>query len=621
MIRAISSFFKKKQSFAQKDNKPLVTLPKLVMMAKASSVIGKSTVAHLRRRVAALERIVDDTGGKEETEQLAKLMAEVTKAQELVLEFKQCFHIDPLTPLVGEAADVAQRVALELGVVLEAEAPKPLSATEFKCASKYVRRVMPYAQRRFSTVQFRLDQLLLRWPTDAVSAAAHVAAHSAIHEGAMEELRLLVHKAVCNAVREAVSAATEAPRVSTAAERTTRAAAEQEFMSQLAYEAYKYAQFRERAWRVARVAEMDTAPDSAPLARLVRESLRESWGSADNVHDFSAFKDAKKLPFVQEQLRKPLKFFNGILVSEETITVKITGQWFAGAMCLAALSTDGTLCWVSREVKQNRVWNADPDTGVRMLLNMHNLLTQRNRVLEVEPDTWMCVCDDELFVGRAWSRTVQFAPLARAFVDLALADFQTFDVPWRFHPTMTDRAHEGWIVCLAERDDMLVRIDLFAKKAYAFECDRRLFTIGPLSSISVPNALCTASELARSDTVVTVFEDGRTEEVARGLGDFPTLLPSAVAPEDLTRAAVIDFCANVWYNGSTNKLTKPVEPASRSLLRLYRDVFLCWAASTSAWAAVRIVVREQPVPIADGARASGVRGGPRGAGPWTRCPT
>eukprot|EP00767_Chilomastix_cuspidata_P002338 gnl/Chilomastix_cuspidata/2465.p1 GENE.gnl/Chilomastix_cuspidata/2465~~gnl/Chilomastix_cuspidata/2465.p1 ORF type:complete len:549 (+),score=188.14 gnl/Chilomastix_cuspidata/2465:460-2106(+) len=299
----------------------------------------------------------------------------------------------------------------------------------------------------------------------------------------------------------------------------------------------------------------------------------------DFVETFEAFPDALELDFVIRALAAPLIAFNGLRVSAEAPCVKGVSQGRRSDVT-ASLSADGTLCATC--------WEED---GFENTLHVFNLRTGTSAVRPAEFALWACAFDGVLFLGMLGSRTVSFAPLARVLEGFAPEEYESFDVPQEVGPAVTDRARDGWLVYITEgstRD--LVHVDLRARSCRVVECDRKLGTIGGLAGLRVPGVLCTAKASDGDEAVVAVFEDGRTESLPHPVFMHPSLLLSTADPANLLAAAATDERAHVGFRGTTAVLTRPVRPASLSLVRVYRDVFLCFCTATRSWVALRISV-------------------------------
>eukprot|EP00767_Chilomastix_cuspidata_P006135 gnl/Chilomastix_cuspidata/6448.p1 GENE.gnl/Chilomastix_cuspidata/6448~~gnl/Chilomastix_cuspidata/6448.p1 ORF type:complete len:527 (-),score=204.03 gnl/Chilomastix_cuspidata/6448:190-1740(-) len=296
------------------------------------------------------------------------------------------------------------------------------------------------------------------------------------------------------------------------------------------------------------------------------------------VSNYVAFSKALELPSVLEALAAPTKDVGGVSVSERPVEVTgaPSGECVEG---VASLSSDGTLCVTNREYG-------------RSSLCVYNLLSRRRALLDAPNVYWACVFRGDLFVGITRATHVLFASLGAALEGLPLARFARFEVPGAITSAALDRAGDGWVVfqdglCF----DRLVRVDLARRRAVAVTCDKKLRSIGPLSGIRAPGALCVALEWGGRWATLVVREDGSTEEVSRGLSNFPLLLPSAADASSFADAAVLDFSARFMYKGNMRDFACAVKPAARqTLVRVYRDVFLCLDSVSWKWHALRICV-------------------------------
>eukprot|EP00767_Chilomastix_cuspidata_P002719 gnl/Chilomastix_cuspidata/2844.p1 GENE.gnl/Chilomastix_cuspidata/2844~~gnl/Chilomastix_cuspidata/2844.p1 ORF type:complete len:391 (+),score=169.60 gnl/Chilomastix_cuspidata/2844:1509-2681(+) len=295
-----------------------------------------------------------------------------------------------------------------------------------------------------------------------------------------------------------------------------------------------------------------------------------------SARNFSAFEGAARLNCVCEALRTPLMCIEGIHVSVRPVFAHgVPGgqrRWN-----IASLSADATICTVDC---------AREDSSVH-LYNFRSGARVRIRVPHV---WWACVYGGELFVAELNGRVVRHAPLARAFAGLPLSGFGEFEVPGPIHSAALDRAPDGWVVFESD-SNKLVRVDLHARAAHVIVFDQNFASVGSLTGILVPGALCVVREFWGDAATCVMFNDGSARTVAEGLDMYPTLIPSEAAPEDLSRAAVIDRRQNLSFRGRVVSIESAVKPAlNQSLVRLYRDVFLCLDDASEKWFALRIVV-------------------------------
>eukprot|EP00767_Chilomastix_cuspidata_P000249 gnl/Chilomastix_cuspidata/106.p1 GENE.gnl/Chilomastix_cuspidata/106~~gnl/Chilomastix_cuspidata/106.p1 ORF type:complete len:614 (-),score=154.59 gnl/Chilomastix_cuspidata/106:818-2659(-) len=327
------------------------------------------------------------------------------------------------------------------------------------------------------------------------------------------------------------------------------------------------------------------APSSGPLPAGKRQASAaphtgvKVGNPADATAEFSAFDGVRSLSWMRKLLASGLLQANNLFVSKDAAHVASLPPSELGYHNLH-LSLCGTLC-----AQTSRKSN-----GADSELLLYNFTTGRSAMMKVPRLLWACVCDDQLFLGIYGAATIRHAPLTAAFDGLLAERFAEFPVPDKVYMAATDRAADGWIVFLSAFKKELVRVDLRAKTCAAIACDRAFYAIGPLAGVRVPGALCAARELGGEEATLVVLTDGHVTAVARGLEGVPTILPSATHPNDLSAAAVIDCRARMTFGGHTDVLSFPVRPHWRSLVRLYRDVFLCFCEASRSWHALRIAV-------------------------------
>eukprot|EP00767_Chilomastix_cuspidata_P004540 gnl/Chilomastix_cuspidata/4692.p1 GENE.gnl/Chilomastix_cuspidata/4692~~gnl/Chilomastix_cuspidata/4692.p1 ORF type:complete len:400 (+),score=109.12 gnl/Chilomastix_cuspidata/4692:149-1348(+) len=320
------------------------------------------------------------------------------------------------------------------------------------------------------------------------------------------------------------------------------------------------------------------------LKRFIETEEPEFCGCSHSISEFAAFRGARALDFVHAKLSVAVQEFLGLSVtvrspssdSLEAPALRIAGP---GEFQRAALSTAGDL---SLMVK-----------GSPNELRLYSFVSGQQRTIQARALCWSCVFEDKLFVGINCKSYVLHAPVADVYAGRPLGEFDRLEVPGKVGEAATDRAPDGEIVILIDStygSRVLLRLDLRTGAAARVECDMVFGSIGPLSGVRVPGALCAASEDRHRGNTVVVFEDGHTATVASGLCDGVTLLPSASAPSDLSKAAVIDWEGTVSYQGRQQRLETPVRPYYQTLVRVYRDVFLCCNEVTGRWAALRIAV-------------------------------
>eukprot|EP00767_Chilomastix_cuspidata_P001897 gnl/Chilomastix_cuspidata/2021.p2 GENE.gnl/Chilomastix_cuspidata/2021~~gnl/Chilomastix_cuspidata/2021.p2 ORF type:complete len:216 (-),score=58.12 gnl/Chilomastix_cuspidata/2021:1027-1674(-) len=206
-------------------------------------------------------------------------------------------------------------------------------------------------------------------------------------------------------------------------------------------------------------------------------------------------------------------------------------------------------------------------------LPLFNLVSERKIFTTIPMLNWSCVFDNELFVGIEEATSIRHAPLDAVYDGLALEEFGEFDIPGEINSAVTDRAPDGEIVIRTSLEVILIRVSLRTKESTIVECDKELSSIGSLTVIRVPGVLCTMREVGSDEASLAVFGDGRTEKIARGLGQFTAILPSASDPTDLSRAAAVDWNGFFAFGGKKEKLTDPVNPRYQTLVRVFRDVF------------------------------------------------
>eukprot|EP00767_Chilomastix_cuspidata_P002544 gnl/Chilomastix_cuspidata/2669.p1 GENE.gnl/Chilomastix_cuspidata/2669~~gnl/Chilomastix_cuspidata/2669.p1 ORF type:complete len:1052 (-),score=421.26 gnl/Chilomastix_cuspidata/2669:949-4104(-) len=340
-----------------------------------------------------------------------------------------------------------------------------------------------------------------------------------------------------------------------------------------------------RKWAQRRFAEMQEGAERSfdkPFERLLRYISacgRELEEHSISEKSFSAFAGAWDLPWVRALLGGELEELNEVRVSTHAPALECLPEGRVPG-CIASLSACGILC-VRRFCKG----------GAANELHLMNLLSGSHAVLPVPHLAWACVCDGELFLGCRCAKEISHAPVAAAFAGLELYRFAQFDAPFPVVSAAADRAADGYVVLLAKGGVRLARVDLRTRQHAELPCERVLAALGGLTGIAVPGVLCAAGAAKEpNSTFVVSAADAHVEVVAEKLLETTALLPSAAAPADLSRAAVVDRFFQLSFAEKIAWVTHPVQLNAPALVRLCGDVFLCPDRRGKCWFAVRIVV-------------------------------
>eukprot|EP00767_Chilomastix_cuspidata_P003272 gnl/Chilomastix_cuspidata/3388.p1 GENE.gnl/Chilomastix_cuspidata/3388~~gnl/Chilomastix_cuspidata/3388.p1 ORF type:complete len:552 (+),score=127.00 gnl/Chilomastix_cuspidata/3388:222-1658(+) len=470
--------------------------------------------------------------------------------------------------------------ARELGLCLEepeAVLPK-LTASDLSSAKAFAQKHKAKYRRKFEAALFALEAASRVEPARTGAAPQAVSASRRLREKEMKGLCALSSRSRLEKTQETLGGITGAcGEVLLDAESEARAAAVRARGLENKQRVSDATQVGAKCLRLEAVAAFEGVPSSTLAARLVRDTAAETCGSAESVGSFEAFLGARDLPYVKALLARPVRAWHGLGVSTSSVEVPGTPRHEMKRV-VSFLGTDGTLC-----IKYNGAAEGDG------CLCLCSLLTTRTVAFKVPNIAWACVFNGSLYVGVDDVAEVFFAPLASVFAAPSFAAFRSFPLPGRIRwAAAMDRAHKGRVVALF-RPSAFIAVNLKKRSGRIIEHTPRLYSINSLSGIRVSGALGCARMLDKKAAVI-VFKDGRTEEISQNCGNLPMLLPSATHPRDFLRAAIFGLSEIVSFQGRDARLVDPIQPNFLSLVRLYRDVFLCQCAKTFRWHVLRISV-------------------------------
>eukprot|EP00767_Chilomastix_cuspidata_P001382 gnl/Chilomastix_cuspidata/1496.p1 GENE.gnl/Chilomastix_cuspidata/1496~~gnl/Chilomastix_cuspidata/1496.p1 ORF type:complete len:517 (-),score=147.11 gnl/Chilomastix_cuspidata/1496:1133-2683(-) len=317
-----------------------------------------------------------------------------------------------------------------------------------------------------------------------------------------------------------------------------------------------------------------TQPGSVPFAP---EVLRLDLGTlSDPIGNYSAFPGAESLACVTACLAVPLRPFNSVRISAAVTPVEdVPGG--VHKYNITTLSDTGILC--------SRDWDSKT-------LFLSDLLSGRNVELHIPDVCWACVYAGALFVGVWQRREILHAPVFSVFEGLQVADFSAFAVPAPIFYGALETANRGWIVYRSTvNNSVLVRVDLAARTGTVVRVEPQIDLLGTLSGIDVPGVMCVGARLKEGYYSLAIARDGSTRRFHTSRGSYPVVLPSRSAPFDLDRALVLNYASAAFYGDQRVALDDPVSlEQSLSIVRVFRDVFLCFDRRRLAWVAVRIAV-------------------------------
>eukprot|EP00767_Chilomastix_cuspidata_P003828 gnl/Chilomastix_cuspidata/3958.p1 GENE.gnl/Chilomastix_cuspidata/3958~~gnl/Chilomastix_cuspidata/3958.p1 ORF type:complete len:505 (-),score=105.70 gnl/Chilomastix_cuspidata/3958:359-1873(-) len=454
-----------------------------------------------------------------------------------------------------------------------------LTILDVQRGAAYARAELRAATLEADSAEFLYDERLARYAVNDTPVEEAVALHENVSIQSLGLLAPLAGAARTALVASGVgySARTRCT-ITTADEAAAREAFSSSHLAAASTEANRAAQLRSRATRLSRVVGLTAVPEDASAQRLLRATVAESCGPADRVEDFAAFPGVWNMRCVRRLLKGNAGGRAGPFASEKSFDVDGIPADALGK-CIASLSTCGTLCV--------RSWRR----GDVAKLHLYSLASSRRTVLRTPELEWACVYDGELFLGVRELPFILYARLDLVRRGLQPAAFDRFAVPGRVATAATDRAADGWIVFhIGYGSNKIVRVDLRARACEVIACDCRFASIGGLSGVRVPGVLCVAQDSVDDESTLAVFADGHTQEVAHGLYDFPVGLPSASCPANAARMAVTDaYTHNVLY-GRAWCLVGAARARWLSLVRLYKDVFMCYDSRSRRWRALRITV-------------------------------
>eukprot|EP00767_Chilomastix_cuspidata_P007946 gnl/Chilomastix_cuspidata/887.p1 GENE.gnl/Chilomastix_cuspidata/887~~gnl/Chilomastix_cuspidata/887.p1 ORF type:complete len:632 (+),score=111.41 gnl/Chilomastix_cuspidata/887:71-1966(+) len=336
--------------------------------------------------------------------------------------------------------------------------------------------------------------------------------------------------------------------------------------------------FKERLLRFSELERFDKLPQTHEGLRALNAIFQEFNGMSPFPTDFIACRGISSLQFVQNALEYPLKDIHGIGISTSAVVL----PHFPGRMGdsgFSSVSDDGTVIFVAR-----RKTNGE--------LMLYNVFSQKTRMLVLPGIYWACSYRDEVFVGISGHSSIYYAPVRDVLKGLPWEKFQSFDVSGRIRSAATDTARRGWIAMSQDTcRTRLTRVNLATKTESSVDCDCPLSSLGSMSGIEIPGVFCVGTALSHGMETMAVFDDGRTKILSYQTKHFPTVLPSASEPTDLSKAAFIDMYGTMSYGDKSFSLTSPVKPAKfRTITRIYHDVFAIYDEMSWMWHALRISV-------------------------------
>eukprot|EP00767_Chilomastix_cuspidata_P003043 gnl/Chilomastix_cuspidata/3166.p1 GENE.gnl/Chilomastix_cuspidata/3166~~gnl/Chilomastix_cuspidata/3166.p1 ORF type:complete len:581 (-),score=79.95 gnl/Chilomastix_cuspidata/3166:77-1819(-) len=507
-----------------------------------------------------------------------KRMLEIQKKQ--IQLFKKAKSIKPWDSLNAEYAAIAHMIANMIGVKLESPGNPPrLSLSERSNAASYAKHRVKDAH---SMAEKYLYNELLPLYSQFLKSIPWITAEMALHAPFMTEalhiLETFSSKARTPQVRAALQAAIvlrePVPHIWEQVEKEES----DKFLKDTQPRITRTIALIERKLMLSAVADEDFDPESAAANRLLWAALRDTCGVADNGLKFLAFKGAASLPLLEPHYRVVIGADGELCVSKavqgdsQVLPLQISNV-------TATLSAHHLLCAHGR----------DEDESDQLYL--YDFLTRKSVLLGVPNILWACAYDGELFVGVLGDLEVYCAPVLNVLEGFAFENFLKFKVPKRMLSAAADRAADGWVVFCSD-DNTLVRINLRTKTCDEIQCDIKLSSINGLTGIRVPHVLCVARNTCKGHVVV-VFYDGKTEKLCDAMYGCPALIPSEASPGRLSHAAFIDARGTMVYN--KKKITlKKLSPSFRSLVRLHKDVFMCYNPAKKTHIVVKFSFASHP---------------------------
>eukprot|EP00767_Chilomastix_cuspidata_P002344 gnl/Chilomastix_cuspidata/2471.p1 GENE.gnl/Chilomastix_cuspidata/2471~~gnl/Chilomastix_cuspidata/2471.p1 ORF type:complete len:599 (+),score=121.54 gnl/Chilomastix_cuspidata/2471:38-1798(+) len=505
-------------------------------------------------------------------ETLPILESSIARDNELHTLFSAIAALDPSVEPMGPGRAAVARLARVYSVTFTPKT-QPTAAHEARAAATFAQKHTTLAWKEVHSAKFFLDTLIARQTLPIDAAATDFHAHK-VAVAQVQTRMCVLAAARTSAVRAALAKAFGAFGFTERDEGLARIDVEAQLLTRLERRIPSLMKLHERALRLEALAAQSV--DSA-RQHLVHPTLAEFVGTAACVDDFCAFLGAESLPEVEALLSAPLYAGAGALVSKRQPVRMPLGE---RNICFSSVSTGGVLC--------ASVWKYFGNNSQVYLFD----LGRRRHVAVRIPDLWVAFAFDErLYVG-AWEATaLRHAPMKAVFAGLPLAEFDTLTLPGRLYDAVTDRAAAGEIVVLTGWPSrLLVRIDLRSTTSCAVWCDSMLDAVGPLSSICVPGALCTARRHGHNEDTVLVFQDGRTEVLTGSLGYCPTFLPSSSVPADPRRGILSSGPEEFSFGERAGTLEMQIAKSGQSLARIFKDIFLRIDRETRHWYMQRMVV-------------------------------
>eukprot|EP00767_Chilomastix_cuspidata_P004544 gnl/Chilomastix_cuspidata/4696.p1 GENE.gnl/Chilomastix_cuspidata/4696~~gnl/Chilomastix_cuspidata/4696.p1 ORF type:complete len:564 (+),score=119.02 gnl/Chilomastix_cuspidata/4696:26-1717(+) len=516
------------------------------------------------------------------SEQRAKISGNQALPPDEIIEcFRVVARLNPMCNPTGSELFTVRRVAQYLNrqYAPYSKLSRGMPAHAFARAVCAARAHANHIQGITEIARLHLARCTRAFPPYAEAASADARVHAEIAKQTARRILALLPGVRYIVTRTRLCNASVPTHMDAHDETATRVAEEARCFSELEEEALEYVRLRACAHCFSVLAGF-AAATRAPVVRYSAWAVLQTQpGIARAEKDFFAFWGARQLPFVQALLRAPLVELNGVRVSARVHDVTEIPVPARGCLC-AALATDGTLC-LARTL----------DSGVAAELELFNLFSVRRVVLSVPSLGWVCAFSDDVYVGQRDEACVRCAKIAHVFDGFPFAQFARFPLPFPVAHAATDRAAAGVLVLApTELSQQLIHFDLAAKAARVVDCGRYIDRVGSLTGISIPGALCVATEHAPDGAQLVVFEGGRAEEISDRPFEVPHLLPSAADPADLAKAALCGSSCMFEFMGARKLFNHHGLQGNAVLVRVFQDVFLCYNICRRAWHAIRIAV-------------------------------
>eukprot|EP00767_Chilomastix_cuspidata_P005469 gnl/Chilomastix_cuspidata/5695.p1 GENE.gnl/Chilomastix_cuspidata/5695~~gnl/Chilomastix_cuspidata/5695.p1 ORF type:complete len:825 (+),score=78.09 gnl/Chilomastix_cuspidata/5695:1916-4390(+) len=540
-------------------------------LAGAHAQVEAAYIARLESRLARLT-------GPAHSDAVALLAA----SRACAAVFEGASRSDIRAPLRSDTEASAREAAGLLGVCL---APPgrldKLENEDLANAVAFARANLTNVRGEAGEAQLVLDRTLGAWPPDPAGAGKDCADRVGTGSMLYKDLSELMGSARTDTAHEALAVAARSPIVNAEAESVIRAHAEAKHMAAVRLQADAVAQLQARADTFAIVAELEEMPTDEHTRRLVWTVLDEPCNPAPNVRAFNAFRGARTMPEVEAARVARLEWVGPIQVG-----TPVEAAWLPTLDIfdhpIVFLSMCGVLCVCGHP-------NARSLTVVHLPSKQVATVTGNTRTV------YGFVYKDELFVAQEKHTSLWHVPIEDVFAgrtDIANFDQFTLVAPWGDAPSF-NTAPRGFVETPNESNfSQLILVDLTARTSRLVNAGHRADCFEGFTGIDVPRAswATKASSSGPNKTVFAVAPDGAMRKIADVTYERLTALPSASRPTDLTRAAVFDEAACFTVGDAKEELAHLVQPNLHMLVRLHRDVFLCWDKNTSGWAAVRIVV-------------------------------